>query len=76
MVTHHVEEIPAGFTNALLLDEGEVVAQGPIDEVITAKNLTTCFHQPIALDKIDGRFFARRLRRGGTHRSPLASDKD
>lgn len=70
MVTHHVEEIPAGFTNALLLDEGSIVANGPIDEVMTDQNLTACFHQPITIDKIDGRYFARRLRRGGAHRSP------
>ena len=30
MITHHLEEIPAGFTHAMLLDEGEVVAQGPV----------------------------------------------
>ena len=29
LVTHHVEEIPAGFTHALLLREGRVVAAGP-----------------------------------------------
>ena len=31
MVTHHVEEIPAGFTHALLLADGEIVASGPIE---------------------------------------------
>ena len=30
LVTHHVEEIPAGFTHVLLLREGRVVAAGPI----------------------------------------------
>ena len=28
MVTHHVEEIPSGFTHALLLAKGRVVAEG------------------------------------------------
>lgn len=60
MITHHVEEVPPGFTHALLLDEGAVVAQGLIDDVITSENLTRAFHQPIAVDKIDGRYFARR----------------
>nr|WP_290178029.1 ABC transporter ATP-binding protein [Corynebacterium aquatimens] len=68
MITHHVEEIPEGFTHALLLDEGSVVAQGPIDEVLTSENLTSAYHQPITITKDDGRYFARRVRRGGTHR--------
>ena len=29
MVTHHVEEIPRGFTHALLLADGGIVAVGP-----------------------------------------------
>src|SRR5690606_37406006 len=36
MVTHHVEEVPEGFTHALLLRGGGVVAQGKVDEVFTA----------------------------------------
>ncbi len=34
LVSHHVEEIPPGFTHALLLREGRVVAAGPIEHVI------------------------------------------
>ena len=30
LVTHHVEEIPPGFSHALLLRQGQVVAQGPV----------------------------------------------
>ncbi|WP_151529970.1 MULTISPECIES: ABC transporter ATP-binding protein [Corynebacterium] len=70
MITHHVEEIPRGFTHALLLDEGGIVAQGLIDDVLTSENLTTTFHQKITLDRIDGRYFARRSRTGGAHRAP------
>lgn len=69
MITHHVEEIPAGFTHAMLLDEGAVVAQGLIDDVLTSENLTKAFHQQIAIDKIDGRYFARRTRVPGKHRA-------
>ena len=29
LVTHHVEEIPPGFTHGLLLRRGRVVASGP-----------------------------------------------
>lgn len=60
MITHHVEEIPYGFTHALLLDGGAVVAQGLIDDVLTSEHLSAAFGQPIAVDRIDGRFFARR----------------
>ncbi|EME16738.1 ABC transporter ATP-binding protein [Rhodococcus triatomae BKS 15-14] len=68
LITHHVEEIPPGFTHALLLKEGEVVAQGLVDDVVTAENLTTAFSQSISLDRVDGRFFARRTRLPGQHR--------
>lgn len=68
LITHHVEEIPPGFTHALLLNEGQVVAQGLIDDVITAENLTSAFSQSIVLEKVDGRFFARRGRVPGQHR--------
>ncbi|WP_067862401.1 ABC transporter ATP-binding protein [Nocardia shimofusensis] len=69
LVTHHVEEIPPGFTHALLINEGQVVAQGLLNDVLTADNLSEAFRQSIALDKIDGRWFARRARRAGRHRT-------
>lgn len=69
MITHHVEEIPYGFTHAMLLDEGEIVAQGLIDDVITSENLSKAFHQRIEVSKIDDRFFARRSRVPGKHRA-------
>jgi len=59
MVTHHVEEIPQGFTHALLLDDGGIVAAGPIGEVLTSENLSTTFGLPIELTASDGRFAAR-----------------
>ena len=60
MITHHVEDIPAGFTHALLLRNGRAVAAGPISQVLTSENLSTTFDQPIQLDHVDGRYFARR----------------
>ncbi|WP_314854649.1 ABC transporter ATP-binding protein [uncultured Microbacterium sp.] len=59
MVTHHVEEIPLGFTHVLLLRDGGVVAAGPIDEALTAQNLSDTFGMPIALSSDGGRFAAR-----------------
>ncbi|WP_296194946.1 ABC transporter ATP-binding protein [uncultured Microbacterium sp.] len=59
MVTHHVEEIPVGFTHALLLRDGAVVAAGTLDETITAEHLEATFGLPIALTREGGRFAAR-----------------
>lgn len=69
MITHHVEEIPAGFTHAMLLDEGEIVAQGLINTVMTNENLSKAFHQPIQVDRIGERYFARRVRTARSHRA-------
>lgn len=68
LVTHHVEEIPPGFTHAMLLAEGGVTAMGLIEDVITSEHLSSAFSQAIAVDSIDGRYFARRARRPGRHR--------
>src|SRR6187397_477822 len=43
LVSHHVEEIPPGFTHALLLREGAVVAAGPVEQVIDAPTLSDTF---------------------------------
>ena len=59
MVTHHVEEIPRGFTHALLLADGAVRAAGPLDEVITAGNLSATFGLDLVVTNDAGRFTAR-----------------
>lgn len=59
MVTHHVEEIPEGFTHALLLRDGAVVAAGPLDEALTEATLAETFGLDIALTREHGRFSAR-----------------
>jgi iron complex transport system ATP-binding protein len=63
LVSHHVEEIPPGFTHALLLRRGQVVSAGPIDEVVTAANLSSAFGMPLVLNHEDGRWNARRRTR-------------
>jgi iron complex transport system ATP-binding protein len=63
LVSHHVEEIPPGFTHALLLRQGQVVSTGPIGEVVTAANLTAAFGMPLVLNHEDGRWSARRRTR-------------
>jgi iron complex transport system ATP-binding protein len=59
MVTHHVEEIPVGFTHVLLLREGRIVAAGPLGETLTAQALTETFGVPITLTQDAGRYAAR-----------------
>jgi iron complex transport system ATP-binding protein len=39
---------------------GGIVAQGLMDDVITAANLSATFGQELRLDRADGRFWARR----------------
>ena len=63
LVSHHVEEIPPGFTHALLLRRGQVVSAGPVAEVITAANLSSTFGMPLVLNHEDGRWNARRRTR-------------
>lgn len=71
LVTHHVEEVPPGFSHCLLLSEAQVVAAGLLSDVLTASNLSTAFGQEIALDVVDGRYFARRVRTRAAHRRSL-----
>ena len=59
MVTHHVEEIPLGFTHVLLLSGGTVVSAGPIAEALTAEALTETFGLAVELSETDGRYSAR-----------------
>ncbi|TQK31408.1 ABC transporter ATP-binding protein [Arthrobacter sp. SLBN-53] len=68
LVTHHVEEIPPGFSHCLLLSEGSVVGSGLLSDVLTSENLSAAFGQSITLDYIDGRYFARRTRSRAAHR--------
>ena len=60
VVTHHVEEIPEGFTHALLLRSGRVVSSGSLAEVLTDANLTETFGLPIMVVNEAGRWHARR----------------
>ncbi len=59
MVTHHVEEIPVGFTHAMLLADGRITTSGPIADVITADNLSATFGLALKVINDGGRFTAR-----------------
>jgi iron complex transport system ATP-binding protein len=59
LVTHHVEEIPAGITHVMLLKGGSIVASGPLHDTLTAENLTKTFDVELSLSEADGRWSAR-----------------
>lgn len=58
LVTHHLEEVPPGFTHAMLMREGEVVAAGPVAEVLTSGNLSETFGLPLDVSVNAGRYTA------------------
>lgn len=60
LVSHHVEEIPPGFTHALLLRQGRVMAAGPVERVITQDLLSATYGMPLQVSIEDGRYAARR----------------
>jgi len=62
LVTHHVDEVPPGFTHALLLRDGAVVSQGPIDDVFTSEALSFCFDVPVTLERRGARWSAWAVR--------------
>jgi iron complex transport system ATP-binding protein len=59
LVTHHIEEIPAGTTHALLIKDGKIAVSGPISDVITSEHISAIFEIPISVIREGERFFAR-----------------
>jgi iron complex transport system ATP-binding protein len=59
IVSHHLEELPGRTTHALLLSDGRSVAEGPIHQVLTSENLSTCFGLPVVCHHDGDRWFAR-----------------
>ena len=62
LVSHHVEEIPPGFTHALVLADGVAIEAGPIDAVLRSDVLSRAFGLPITVERRDGRAWARMTR--------------
>jgi iron complex transport system ATP-binding protein len=59
LVSHHVEEVPAGFTHVLMLREGEIVVAGPLAEVMRSASLSACFGLPLRMYRHGERYTAR-----------------
>ena len=60
LVSHHVEEIPPGFGHALVMADGQAVAAGPIEDVLSGSVLERAYGMPILVERRDGRYWARR----------------
>src|SRR6476661_6163263 len=73
LVTHHVEEIPPNFTDVLLLREGRIVAQGPVEITLTEANLSATFGMPLELEQRGDRWTARARLGVGTSAAPASS---
>jgi iron complex transport system ATP-binding protein len=56
--THHLEELPASTTHALLLREGRVFAAGPAGATLTAEQLSACFGLSVTVARANGRWSA------------------
>jgi iron complex transport system ATP-binding protein len=63
LVTHHLEELPASTTHALLLAGGRVVTAGPAAAAVTSGHVSAAFEHPIDVRYHDGRWSARAARR-------------
>jgi iron complex transport system ATP-binding protein len=59
LVSHHLEEIPAGFGHALVLGDGRVIAAGPIESVLRDEVMTEAFGLPLVVRCDGGRWSAR-----------------
>jgi iron complex transport system ATP-binding protein len=59
MVTHHLEEIPAGFTHALIIREGQIFAAGEINQTLTSEKISEAFGFGLNVDFTEGRFRVR-----------------
>jgi iron complex transport system ATP-binding protein len=58
-VTHHLEEIPPGVTHAALLRAGRLVAEGPVEQVLTSERVSAAYGLPVAVERRSGRWTAR-----------------
>jgi iron complex transport system ATP-binding protein len=73
LVTHHVDEIPPGFTHVLLLHRGAVLAAGPLEETLTAERLSACFELALTLERHGRRYGAWAVDAGGAAGGPAAT---
>jgi iron complex transport system ATP-binding protein len=56
LVTHHVEELPASTTHALLLRDGKMVGAGAARDVLTSDLVSACFGHRVTIGRHGGRW--------------------
>jgi iron complex transport system ATP-binding protein len=59
LVTHHLEEVPPGFTHALVMSDASILAAGELRETVTSDVLSAAFGLPLRVDEHEGRYSAR-----------------
>ncbi|CAB4628714.1 unannotated protein [freshwater metagenome] len=62
MVTHHIEEIPIGFTHALILSRGQVYAAGEIASTLTSEKISGAFGFGLEVSNDGNRYRVRALK--------------
>jgi iron complex transport system ATP-binding protein len=58
LVTHQLNEIPPDIERVILLKQGEIIADGAKDEVLTDDNLRRTYDTEIRVAKIEGNYLA------------------
>ena len=59
LVTHHIEELPASTTHAMLLRDGQCLTAGEVDKVVTTDHISKCFDHPVRITRDNGRWTVR-----------------
>jgi iron complex transport system ATP-binding protein len=58
ITTHHLEELPASTTHALLLRDGHQVVAGPVAQPLAEEPLSECLGIRVAVARHEGRWAA------------------
>src|SRR5699024_6004788 len=67
LVTHHIEELPASTTHAMLLRDGQCLAAGDVEAVVTTDHISKCFDHPVRITRNNGRWTAQAQPAGAFH---------
>jgi iron complex transport system ATP-binding protein len=58
LVTHHLEEVPPGFTHGALVTGGRLLAAGPLEDVLTGPRVSACFGVAVDVERRHDRWRA------------------
>jgi iron complex transport system ATP-binding protein len=56
-ISHHVEELPPATSQVLLLDNGQVAAQGSPEEVLRPEVVSPVYRCPLEVRRSNGRYY-------------------